>query len=161
MKREILLPRLKSNQMGAKALLADITEEESLVRGKDNMQPIRWQTGHLLNIARINNVLLGGKPKVTEERVKPFGRGVKMAKDISSYPPMEELRQELFDLYDETLKLAENVTDEELDRPTPEFVGFDQSIIDTLLFLNAHDFYHFGQIVTVRRCCLGREQSFG
>lgn len=161
MKRDNLIARLKSNQMVAKALIDDITEEESLAQGKDNLTPIKWQTGHLVVHVLLMQQLLGGKPEGIEKRTEQFGRGSDPLENGSEYPSVATLRQELHDAYDKNLALAEEATDEYLDRPTPKEIGFKQSIFDTLLFLCAHDFYHFGQIVTVRRCLLGRDQPFG
>jgi len=159
-KKENLKYSLATNQRGVRALIDDISEEESLERGKDNLQHIRWQTGHLVYNAFDTLKSLGGEAEIPEQWRVLFNRGCEWNDDPSVYPSMAELRTKLYSFYAQINQRLEEMSDSDLDVELWKELGFETTAMNTAIFFNKHEFYHMGQIAVIRRI-LGRERSFG
>jgi uncharacterized damage-inducible protein DinB len=159
-KKENLKYSLATNQRGVRALIDDISETESLERGKDNLQHIRWLTGHLVTNAYQILKTLGGEADYPEQWLTLFKRGCGWHDDPSVYPPMAELKTRLYALYAQINQRLEEMPEEDLDRELWKEAGFQTSAMNTATFFCKHEFYHMGQIAAIRRI-LGRERSFG
>jgi hypothetical protein len=159
-KRDNLTYLLQVNLMALKRLLDDVTEEESLERGRDNLPHIRWLTGHLVYSAGMTARQLGADYEPDGAYDRLFGRGSEVTDDAGIYPPFSELREELYELHDKAIAAASVATDEELDADLPKEAGFEATLMNAAQFLCMHTFYHAGQIAQLRRS-LGRERSFG
>ena len=122
-----------------------------LTGGKDNLQHIRWNTGHILVSMNLLLKALGAPTEESDEYHRLFGRGESFVKDPAAYPPMARLRDEVFAVHDAAIAAAEKKTDEELDRDLPQETGFAATIMNAGLFLCSHTFYHAGQIAQLRR----------
>ncbi|HOD67137.1 MAG TPA: DinB family protein [candidate division Zixibacteria bacterium] len=158
---ENLLYMMRINQRALKALLDDITEEESMVRGRDSLLHIRWLTGHL--VYNVNHVLamIGSLPVMLPSSYKQlFDRGSAITNDPKAYPSLAALRSELLDLHDRLIDVLPGVSDDDLDEPLPKDAGFNAVRLNAASFMCMHTFYHCGQIAMIRRV-LGRERSFG
>lgn len=159
-KKENLRFALNSTRSAVGKLIDDITEEESLFRGQDNLQHIRWQTGHIVYGAYLVLRTLGETVPLPDGWYDLFHRGCEFAEETSVYPSMAELRDKL-KWYDERIAARlEKLTDAALDDTLDTEPIFETSALNTALFLNAHAFYHAGQIAVIRRL-LGRERAFG
>ena len=159
-RKENLRYLFKSNHGAVRILLDDITEEESMVRGKDNISHIRWQTGHLLYSAALTLKMLHDTTDIPESWYTLFGRGSDISDSADDYPSMKELRDKLYILYDRMEKRLNTITDEEFDKQVIIAPGFEPTSLNGTLFFCTHEFYHAGQIAILRKM-LGRERSFG
>ncbi len=159
-KKENLLFLLGSNESAVRRLVDDVTDEESLVRGKDNLQHIRWQTGHLVYNAYLILRSLGEPGSLPDNWDTLFRRGCGFSDDANMYPSMAELRDKLYWFYDQIKARASKMSDDELDQVLDPEPVFDTGAMNAALFFCTHEFYHAGQIVIIRRI-LGRERPFG
>ena len=152
---------LNTNHRAVRQMIEDITEEESMVTGKDNLNHIRWQTGHLVVSDRLIIPALGAEYPLPEIDWKPlFARGSKISRKSDDYPSMIQLRERLFDIYDNQLTALEKVDSSILEKEIEFFPGFKMKAAEGSLFFCQHEFYHAGQIAQLRRI-LGRSGLFG
>jgi uncharacterized damage-inducible protein DinB len=104
--------------------------------------------------------IAGGTPQIPTEWDELFRGGKEIEEDFSKYPSMDEIRAN-FDLNRKELyKALENISVKELE--TAKEIAPDWNIPpqEALLFLVNHEFYHAGQISTMRNI-LGKERAFG
>ena len=158
-KKENLNRLMQTTHSGVKRLIEDITDEESMLRG-NQLNHIRWLTGHLIYSAGLILECLGEKGAVPNDISKLFSRGSDISDDPQLYPSMSELRKMLYSLYDRIHKVLDALADEDLDKKISLRPGWETTPMDGSLFFCAPEFYHAGQMATVRRI-LGRERSFG
>ncbi|HHI03594.1 MAG: hypothetical protein DRP51_06910 [Candidatus Zixiibacteriota bacterium] len=159
-KKENLKKLLESNHCSIKALIDDISEEESMRHDYAHCNHIRWQTGHIIDSARIILKLLGRDIETPEEWQKIFGWKSKLFENASIYPPMSELREQLYSFYEQRLQALDNFPSDDLDKEIELSGGWKTTPMDGILFLCTHEFYHAGQITVMRRV-LGRDRPFG
>jgi len=150
----------ESNHSAVRRLLDDISEDESMKRGKDNISHIRWQTGHLVYSATLTLKMLHDSAEIPEPWYALFGRGSKISDNAKDYPSQKELRDKLYELYDLMEKRLDTITDKELDSKAIIVPGFEPTSCNGALFFCTHEFYHAGQIAVLRKV-LGRERAFG
>jgi hypothetical protein len=152
---------LSSNQGAMRRLIDDVTDDESLVRGKDDRMHIRWQTGHIVYNAWLILRTLGVKVEMPDGWYDLYKRGCDFAIDGDAYPSMDALRKQLYAYYDQINAHLAKLDDAELEKVLdPESVFKDVNALNTALFFCTHEFYHAGQIASLRRI-LGRDQPFG
>jgi len=151
---------LKSNHCAIRALLDDISDEESMRHDYEHCNHIRWQTGHLVYSATLSLKLLGETSDVSEEWIKLFGGGPKIIDNASIYPNMAQLRDKLYALYEDIYRALDKTTIEYLDMEIEFLPKWKTTPIDGILFFCTHEFYHAGQITVMRRV-LGRDRPFG
>ncbi|MBD3216979.1 MAG: DUF664 domain-containing protein [candidate division Zixibacteria bacterium] len=151
---------LKQNEGAVKKLWDNISDEESLERGSENLTHIRWIAGHITNALGYMVNIAGGTSHIPTGWDELFRGGKEMEEDFSKYPLMDEIRAN-FDLNRKELyKALENIPTEELE--TAKEIAPDWNIPpqEALMFLVNHEFYHAGQISTMRNI-LGKERAFG
>lgn len=153
-----ILYMLKSNQQVTRKLIDDITEEQSMVRGKDQGNHIRWQTGHITYCAGIILSLLGEKIDEHNKFQKMFGGGSVISEISADYPSMAELKEHLYRYQDRAIELAGKLSDADLEKETGE-ENNRVPIWRPITFLCMHEFYHDGQIVNTRKT-IGKERPF-
>ncbi|MFH2035257.1 MAG: DinB family protein [Candidatus Zixiibacteriota bacterium] len=159
-KKEHLKDTFGSNQRAAKALLNDITEEESINNARGLTNHIKWQTGHIAYTLDAMVRILGGKAVLAEEWAAPYRGGVELAKDNTVYPPFAEIRGNLYKLYDRLNELIENASDDFLNGIAELSNDWKAQRFNSLIFFCKHEFYHLGQIAIIRKH-LGRDRAFG
>ena len=159
-KKESLKKLLLSNHDTVKKLIDDIGEEESMRHDYEFCNHIRWQTGHLIDSARIMLTLLGKDEKIPDEWPKLFGYKSKIFENASIYPSMGDLREKLYFLYDQMISALDNIASDDLDKIVELGEDWKVTPLEGLNFLCRHEFYHCGQITVMRRV-IGRERPFG
>lgn len=137
----------------------DVTEEESMTRGADGSSHIRWLTGHLIESTHHVLELLGGSYELPKSYGEAFKPGNDASGNADDYPSMEELRTTLFDVREALKTHVESVDESVLAESLGEKSPFPTKL-HFALFMCEHDFYHLGQMVTIRRA-IGRERPFG
>jgi uncharacterized damage-inducible protein DinB len=159
-RKENLRYLFESNHSAVRRLLDDITEDESMVCGKDNISHIRWQTGHMVYSAALTLKMLHDTADIPELWHTLFGRGSTISDNADEYPSLKELRDKLYDLYDQMEKRLDTITDEDFDKQAIIAPGFEPTSCNGTLFFCTHEFYHAGQIAIIRKV-LGRDRAFG
>ena len=157
--KDHLLHMISINHFAAKKLLDDISEEDSMARGSDGFNHIRWQVGHMLYADTYALSLVHDELKSNNEFDKIFGGGSVCSDNPSDYPAYAELRDHLFAVYDLLGEAVENASEADLSKIAGE--GKDaEPVWKTITFMMMHDFYHCGQVVHIRKV-LGRDRPFG
>ncbi len=158
--KEILKDQVATVQGMVRPLIDDITEQESLVTIGSSPNHICWQTGHLVFTAYLAATALGGKVVIPDGWTKIFERGAKEPDGTVPIPSMSAVREELYRLHAEVVRLIDASDDSRLDIKVQIAPGWEDSPMTAVLFFCAHDFYHGGQIALIRRE-LGRRRVFG
>jgi len=158
--KKYLKQMIKSNQETIKKLIDDISEEESMRHDYEFCNHIRWQTGHLIDTARLVLKLLGERADVSDEWTKLFGYGSVLHDDASIYPSMTALKEKLYGLYDQTLSVVDSLPYEHLEREVELTENWKLTPLAGIPAFCRHEYYHGGQITVMRRV-LGREAPFG
>ena len=156
---EMIKYLLGVNRDMVRKIIDDISEEESMVRGGDELNHIRWQTGHLLYCEIYIANLLGNEPEDDSALKKMFGGGSVISDDGQLYPPMSELKERLYAVQKKGAELAEKISENVMESPV-EGGEDDAPRWRQLTFLLMHAFYHAGMIVNLRKI-IGRERPFG
>lgn len=156
--RDHLLYMLTTVQQVVKPLIDDITEEESLVRGPDTYNHIRWQTGHLAHGDSYALTLLGDESEDCKKYESVFEAGIEISKDPAVYPPMAQLREWLYRVHDKGIARVKNIDEADLEKKIGEG-DRKRPVWQILTFYCLHEFYHAGQITQVRKS-LGRPRPF-
>ena len=157
--KDHLLHMISVNHFAAKKLLDDISETESMERGSDDFNHIRWQVGHMLYADTYALSLVGGELQGNTDFDKLFGGGSVCSDNPSDYPAYAELRDHLFAVYDMLGEAVENVSEADLEKIAGEGNNT-EPVWKTITFMMMHDFYHSGQVVHLRKV-LGRDRPFG
>lgn len=159
-KSEVLKPHVTTVQSLLRRLLDDITEEESLRTFEKNPNHIKWLTGHLIFTAKLQAKTVGGDFETPAGWSEIFRRGAPAPKPGDKLPAMADLRAQLYVGHEKVLSLIETANDSYLETERVIAPNWNDTPINSILFLCAHDFYHGGQIVMIRRA-MGKERSFG
>ena len=158
--KEFLKEMLESNHDTVKRLIDDIGEEESMRHDYEFCNHIRWQTGHLIDSARIMLKLLGKEEDIPEEWSKIFGYKSKIYDNASLYPSMSILKEKLYFFYNQMITAIDKIESEDLHKIVELGDDWKVTPLEGINFLCRHEFYHCGQITVMRRA-IGREKPFG
>ncbi|MDZ4723848.1 MAG: DinB family protein [candidate division Zixibacteria bacterium] len=157
--KDFLLPHLTNNHRATRRLLEDVTDKESLVTVPNTNSHIRWITGHIITTCYSATKALKKEPTIDPSLLALFKRGEPVAADSSLYPSMDVLRVSIQTIHEELQQAANDATDEILQSPFGDPAS-KTSVLNWVLTLASHDFYHTGQIMLIRRH-LGKEALFG
>lgn len=151
---EVLKATHHTTNMVIQRYLSDLTDADLLVRPGTGCNHIAWQLGHLIasNAHMLELLYPGAAPALPEgfvERHNDEAAASDKATDFYTKAEYDALLNALSAAVDATL---DNVTDAELDRPSPE--GY-RSMFPTygnmLVLIVSHALMHAGQWVPVRR----------
>lgn len=150
---------LEVNRTTSKQLLENISEEDSMFRGKDQRNHIRWLAGHMFYCNSEVLTFLGDKDDDYKKSEKLFAYGSQISDDASSYPSLAELKEKLNSVYEKAAKLIESAADGDLEKEVGEGEN-KRTLWQMLTGYFMHDYYHMGQITNISRA-LGRDRPFG
>lgn len=140
--------------MIVRAYLADLTDDDLLVRPAENMNHIAWQLGHLIASEHfhIEQVAPGAMPAL------PDGFGDRHSKETSTSDQRDMFlaKEEYLELMQQqregTLALLENMTDEQLLAESPAEINYFGPTMGAVFAGEAtHWMMHAGQWAVVRR----------
>lgn len=160
---ERLLAGLRFAREFSRGLLDEIdSDEQWLARPHDRANHALWFAGHMALVDNSTILLIAPRQAVRLDDYKPlFGMGSTPHDDLSKYPPVEEVRARMDERRDVLLEAAKSLTDEDLNRSTPESSPpFIPTVGAALQFMIWHEGLHAGQITVVHRS-LGREPFAG
>ena len=160
--REAIKSSIDMGKMISMAYLQDLTDEELMHRPDPGCNHIKWQLGHLIQSENqmINSILPESMPPL------PDGFAEKYTKETAGNddPEFFNSKQELMELFEQqrsaTLAALENLSDDELNNPSPEpMQGYAPNWGTAFVMQDSHWVMHAGQWAVIRRQ-LGRPPLF-
>lgn len=143
-------------------LLADLSDEDLLIRPVPEANHIAWQLGHLIGA---EHHMMSELPE-SDMPALPDGFTEKYSKETSKSddPSLFESKQTYLDLYGQvrkgTLATLERLSDDRMSEPAPEAYREMFKTVGGLVSLQAnHELMHLGQCTVVRRK-LGKAVAF-
>jgi uncharacterized damage-inducible protein DinB len=130
--------------------LADISEEESNKQIADNLNPIKWVAGHVLNTRMSLLSILSGKPQDLNYNTF-FGKGSSNKLD-SSFPSIEEIKLKWQSVSIELTDCINVLTEEKLISPPPFQTDIPNNTLHGLIaYMVIHESHHIGQLSILRK----------
>lgn len=142
--------------------LDDLTDEEMMHRPHEGCNHIKWQLGHL--IASENQMISackpGSMPALPEGFAEQYGKETAASDDPSAFHSKADLLKLFEEQRAATLSVLDSLTDEDLDKPTPEAMqGYAPNWGTAFVMQDSHWVMHAGQWAVIRRQ-LGRPPLF-
>lgn len=156
-----ILSSLAQADMVVGSYLADLTDEELLVRSLPGTNHIAWQWGHLISSERfvIEKIAPGKMPALPEGFEAAHKRDNAQSDDPAGFLSKKEYEQLAQKVRGVTLAVLKDLTPEDLDRPVEKMPPVVKVVGDLFFFLSMHWLMHTGQWAIVRRK-LGRPPLF-
>jgi uncharacterized damage-inducible protein DinB len=130
--------------------LADISEKESNIRIADNLNPIKWVAGHVLNTRMSLLSILSGNPQ-DPDYSKLFGKGSSNKLD-SSFPSIEEIKLKWNSVSVELTNYISGLTEDKLLSPPPFQTAIANNTLQGLIaYMVIHESHHIGQLSILRK----------
>lgn len=158
-----LLAGLRFAREFSNGLLNEIdSDEQWLARPHERANHALWFAGHMGLVDNSTILLIAPRQAIRRDDFKPlFGMGSTPSDSLSDYPPVDEVKAWMDDRRAVLLQAAESLTDDDLNRTTPESSPpFIPTVGAALQFLIWHEGLHAGQITVVHRS-LGHEPLAG
>lgn len=131
-------------------VLANISEDESNKQLADNLNPIKWVAGHILNTRMSLLSILSGKPQ-GQNYNKFFGKGSSNKLD-STFPSMEEIKLKWNVVSVELTDCIRGLTEEKLLSPPPFQTAIPNDALQGLIaYMVIHESHHIGQLSILRK----------
>ncbi len=149
-------------KMISMAYLQDLTDEEMMHRPHPQCNHIKWQVGHLIvsENQMINGCVPGSIPDLPEGFAEKYTKETAAVDDADFFHSKEELMQAFEQQRNGTLAALEKLSDEDLDKPTPEpMQGYAPNWGTAFVMQDSHWLMHAGQWAVIRRQ-LGRSPMF-
>jgi hypothetical protein len=151
--KDAIRTTLTSNQNMLSMTLADLTDQDLLVRPVAGANHIAWQLGHLITAEQRMLTALGGTPPEL-----PAGFAEQHKKDTAMVDPPKGFatKQQYLDLFNKTreatLAATAKLSDADLEKPVDGPVSKVAPTLGALAsFPAAHCYMHMGQFSVVRR----------
>ncbi|HAK77602.1 MAG TPA: hypothetical protein DCR35_18550 [Runella sp.] len=130
--------------------LEDITDDESNIQFTNNLNPIKWVAGHLLNTRFIIVNILTGRPKNKQYQVL-FGKGTTLAFK-SELPTIEEIKFEWLGVSTSLMIALKNAAEETLLSTPPIQTSIaDKTLLGLVAYASIHENFHIGQLSILRK----------
>jgi hypothetical protein len=142
--------------------LADLTDEELLLRPHAKANHIAWQLGHLIaSEHQLNNMACpDSMPALPEGFAEKHSKETATSDDPTAFCSKQEYIEAMEAQRAGTLSLLDRLSDDELEQPAPEEIKKIGATVGAVIAgQSAHWMMHAGQWVIVRRQ-LGKEAAF-
>lgn len=152
---EIATSALNSTKDLLTMYLADLDDEDLLVRPVPGANNIAWQLGHLIG-AEIDLVAsqfaMVAYPELPEDFKGKHGKEAASSDDPSNFCSKKTYLELFTSVRAATIRLVEGLSENDLDKPTQgNMAGFAPKLGDYLLLVANHTLMHAGQFTVVRR----------
>lgn len=130
--------------------LTNISDEQSNKQATDNLNPIKWVAGHILN-TRITllSLLTGVAPDQNFNKI--FGKG-SSNKIESSFPTISEIKLKWDIVSSELAECLKNTPSEKLLSPPPFQTSIpDKTMHGLITYMASHESYHIGQLSILKK----------
>ncbi len=142
--------------------LQDLSDEDLMRRPVPNANHIAWQLGHLIDSEhQLNNMVCpDSMPALPDGFTEKHNKEAAASDDASAFCTKDEYLKLMEEQRAGTLALLDRLSDEELEKPSPEPIQqFGATVGAVIAGNSAHWMMHAGQWVIVRRQ-LGKEAIF-
>lgn len=130
--------------------LMNISEEESNEQFADNLNPIKWVAGHILNTRMSLLTLLSGKAQEPNYG-KYFGKGTSNKIDYS-FPTLDEIKAKWGSVSTELRGCLEAISPEKLSTAPPFQTSIPNNTVYGLIaYMVIHEAQHIGQLSVLRK----------
>lgn len=153
---------IDSGKMISMAYLGDLTDEELLHRPHAGCNHIAWQLGHLIASEHqmIEGVAPGSMPDLPEGFAGKHSKETSASDEGSDFCSKQEYLELFETIRSATLAALEKLSDEDLDKPSPEEMqGYAPTVGAAFDLQGGHWLMHAGQWAVIRRQ-LGRDPLF-
>ncbi|MCA9123384.1 MAG: DinB family protein [Planctomycetaceae bacterium] len=152
--REAIKLSINTGDMISMAYLQDLSDEQLMQRPHPECNHIKWQIGHLVTSERmmIESVVPGSMPSLPEGFSERYGKERASSDDPTAFDSKEELLRVYQEQRGGTLAALEKLTDEELDKPSPESMqAYAPTVAAAFSMQGSHWIMHAGQWAVLRR----------
>ncbi|MBX2850858.1 MAG: DinB family protein [Phycisphaeraceae bacterium] len=149
---ELAIQQLNESRQFLETLLETLDERQMLARAGDSGNHALWVMGH---IALFDDKFVAGftgrNSELPTEYAGLFDLGSEPSTNRSDYPDPKEIKEHFDQTRQRTIEWARTLGSEALWEDAPESIArFSPNPISALHTLARHDFFHTGQIATVR-----------
>lgn len=157
--KHVLTESMKATKDWADQILKDISEADSIARGQDQMNPIKWLVGHLCVSSRFIVTGLGKEMQLPagDTYSKMFEWGSVVADDPAVYPPLADVKERFNRAFEAVMKVMGETSEADLDKEREFAPGWKATTGQFLMFMGLHQAYHVGQMAAVRTKVLKRK----
>lgn len=145
--QDVLKASLKTTQMIFHSYVNDLTDAELLERPGPGCNHLAWQLGHLIssNSSILNTIAPGAAPTLPAGFDDQHSKAMATSQDDSGFLTKEQYL-ELFRKLDEaTLATFDRLTEDDLDKPSPEnWRGKFPTLGSLAVLLASHTMMHVG-----------------
>lgn len=152
--RDAIKLSINMGDMISMAYLQDLTDEQMMQRPHPECNHLKWQIGHLIASERmmIEGVAPGSLPALPDGFAERYGKETAKSDDASAFDTKEELLRIYQTQRAGTLAALDKLTDEELDKPSPEAMqGYAPNVAAAFSMQGSHWIMHAGQWAILRR----------
>jgi hypothetical protein len=136
-----------------KAYMADVTDDEMLVRAVPGSNHLAWQLGHLIASERSLLTAVGADmPDLPEGFAEKHGKENIESDDPNDFSSKDEYLKLMEQMHNAAIAAIDGVDESGLDAPSPENLrGFFPTVGSVLFMAGGHEMMHAGQIAAIRR----------
>lgn len=130
--------------------LENISDQESNIQYQENLNPIKWVAGHIVNTRMSMISILSGKAQ-DDTYKKYFGKGSSnnLGEDV---PTIENIKENWLQLSAQLPDLLNGLSEEQqISKPPFQTSIPDQTLLGLIAFFAIHESHHIGQISVLRK----------
>jgi hypothetical protein len=159
--KQLIRSNLSQADFTVNAYLADLTDEELLVRPVPGINHIAWQWGHLIasEAYLIGQVCPGFKSPLPADFAGKFTNDTAKIDDASAFPKKEDYQRLAKETREATVAALEKLPVADLDKPASKVPPLAKDVAGVFLLVGGHWLMHAGQWAVTRRK-LGRPPLF-
>ena len=160
--REAIKASIDMGKLISMSYLEDLTDEEMMHRPHADCNHIKWQVGHLIASEHdmISGCLPDAMPALPEGFAEKYSKETAASDEANDFHSKAELMEVFQQQREGTLATLEKLSDEDLNKPTPEAMqGYAPNWATAFVMQDSHWVMHAGQWAVIRRQ-LGRAPLF-
>ncbi|MBI3520198.1 MAG: DinB family protein [Bacteroidetes bacterium] len=130
--------------------LVSISDEQSNKKAADNLNPIKWVAGHILNTRMTLLSILTGDAS-NQEFNSLFGKG-SSNKITSLFPTIDEIKLKWGVVSSELSECLKTISNETLESPPPFQTSIpDKTLHGLITYMASHEAFHLGQLSILKK----------
>lgn len=159
---EALKLAIEGGNMVCTPYLADLSDEEMMLRPHPQCNHIKWQLGHLISSEHelVETAVPGSMPPLPAGFAERYTKETATSDDPAAFDAKEELLRVQAEQRAAALAVLDSLSDEDFDKPSPESMrSYAPTVGAVFALVGTHWLMHSGQWVIVRRAT-GRPPLF-
>lgn len=130
--------------------LENISDKESNLQVHENLNPLKWVSGHILN-TRMSLITILTNKSADENYQNYFGKGSTNKFD-ENVPTIENIKENWLLVSKEFTEILNNLTEEKQFSLPPFQTSIpDQTLLGLIAYFAIHEAHHIGQISVLRK----------